>query len=329
MHKIMAFSQSAHKSQIPINCHLCDIEKNIKWKCLECELLLCDNCKIKRHPRIKNSNDHRVIDIKDVGLHGEELDFTSIKCRDHPGQTCCLFCKSCNSLVCPTCVSKVHKKHDLIEISEAYNTKKDNLKRGQRKIEMGKSEVFTKKRLLERLKNGENVKYTRVMGDIKNQGEALKQFVDKHVEKIRNEVDQDRKTVSQSIDAELHTISRSIQTSDDKNNEIEDLINNTDSAKFFYEVGKIENSMDVPSPKIKSTYKSIPDFVLGKINQSNIGLLQSKVTPLELIVSIQINKQYQTEHSEVSNISACSDNSILINCSLDEKFMKVKPEGKF
>ncbi|VDI22914.1 Hypothetical predicted protein [Mytilus galloprovincialis] len=319
----MAFSQSLHKSQIPINCHLCDIEKNIKWKCLECELLMCDNCKIKRHPRIKNSINHKVIDIKDIGLLSEELDFTNIKCRDHPGQTCCFFCKSCNSLVCPTCESKVHKKHDLIEIRDAYNIKKDKLKTGQRKIETNKDEVLTKKGHLEKLKNSEYAKYTRVMRNIKNQEESLKQAVEKHIEKIRNEVDQDRKTVMQSIDADLDTISRSMQQSDEKNTEIEDLINSTNSAKFFHEVGRIENSIDVPAPKTKSTYKSIPDFVPGEIYQSNVGVLQSKNSPLELSVSLNINKQYQTELSHVSDIIPCLyDKSIFMNSNLDAQLMR-------
>ncbi|XP_052101767.1 uncharacterized protein LOC127735569 [Mytilus californianus] len=323
----MAFSQSVHKSQIPINCHFCDIEKNIQWKCLECELLMCDNCKVKRHPRIKNSKDHKVIDIKDVGLHSEELDFTNIKCRDHSGQTCCLFCQLCNSLVCPTCVSKVHKQHDLIEISEAYNMKKDKLKKGQSKIETSKAEVLIKKGHLERLKNGENAKYTRVIGNIKNQEEALKQAVDKHIEKIRNEVDQDRKTVMQFIDADLENILRSMQHSDEKNNEIEDLINNTDIAKFFHEVSRMEDSMDVPAPKTKSTYKSIRHFVQGEITQSNVGALQSKDIPLELSVTLNINKQYQTELSAVLDIFSCSDKSIWINSNLDGILMRVIPEG--
>ncbi|XP_076104555.1 uncharacterized protein LOC143073117 [Mytilus galloprovincialis] len=286
---------------------------------------MCDNCKIKRHPRIKNSMDHKVIDIKDVGLHDEELDFTNIKCKDHPEQNCCLFCQSCNSLVCPTCVSKVHKKHDLIEISEAYDIKKDKLRKGQKKIKIEQSEVLNKKGLLERLKNGENAKYTRVIENIKNQEDTLKQALHKHIEKIRNEVDQDQKTVLQSIDADLDTISRSMHQSNETNTEIEDLINSTNSAKFFFhEVSRMENSMDVPAPKIKSTYKSIPDFVPGEINQFNVGVLQSKNTPLKLSVSLNIHKQYETELHHVSDIIPCYDNSIWLNSSLYGKLIKVK-----
>ncbi|CAG2191087.1 unnamed protein product [Mytilus edulis] len=159
---------------------------------------------------------------------------------------------------------KYTKKHDLIEISEAYDIKKDKLRKGQEKIKIKKSEVLNKKGLLERLKNGENAKYTRVIENIKNQEEALKQALHKHIEKIKNEVDQDQKTVLQSIDADIDTISRFMHQSNETNTEIEALINSTNISKFFFhEVSRMENSMDVPVPKTKSTYKSIPDFVPG------------------------------------------------------------------
>ncbi|XP_071170892.1 uncharacterized protein [Mytilus edulis] len=41
----MAFSQSVRKGQIPVNCGLCESDRPIKWKCLECGLLLCNHCK--------------------------------------------------------------------------------------------------------------------------------------------------------------------------------------------------------------------------------------------------------------------------------------------
>ncbi|XP_063431661.1 uncharacterized protein LOC134714351 [Mytilus trossulus] len=206
--------------------------------------------------------------------------------------------------------------------------KKDKLKTGQRKLGTDKAEVLTKKGHLEKLKNSENDKYTRVIVNIKNQEKSLKQAVNKHIEEIRNEVEQDRKTVMQSIDADLDTISRSMQQSDEKNTVIKDLINSTNSAKFFLEVSRIENSMSVPAPKTKSTYKSIPDFVPGEITQTNVGVLQSKDSPLELSVTLNINKQYQIELSHVSDIIPCLyDKSIWMNSNLDAQLMKVTPEG--
>jgi hypothetical protein len=80
-------AESVVKAQDFICCQLCETEQKIKWKCIECELLMCDKCNKKIHPKFKNAKDHRIIDIKDVGIQdegrGDNLDFTNIKCKLH------------------------------------------------------------------------------------------------------------------------------------------------------------------------------------------------------------------------------------------------------
>ncbi|XP_076104553.1 uncharacterized protein LOC143073114 [Mytilus galloprovincialis] len=323
----MAFSQSVRKSQVPVKCNLCENE-TIKWKCEDCGLLLCTNCRDTKHSKIKNAQNHKIIDIKLVGVHSEEVDFSNIKCKDHPGQLCCLFCTHCDSLVCPICIAKIHKKHDLIEISEGFNTKIERLKTEQSKIRTNRSKLVIKKVLLEQCKSRENEKYTKVIHTIQNHGKALKLAVDKYIEELENEVSENLKTIMHSIDTDLDVILRSMKETDDKNNETEELIKATDIDKFFREVVKIEKSIDIPVPKTQSSYNSIPTFVPGEITQSNVGILQSDDIPVELNVALNIISEYQTELlSHVSHIIPCPDKSIWINCNLDEKLMKVKPEG--
>jgi hypothetical protein len=68
-------------------------------------IYLCvTDVKKKIHPNIRNARDHKVLNIREVGEHSTELDFSSIKCKDHSGQYSCLFCKKCDNLVCPVCV---------------------------------------------------------------------------------------------------------------------------------------------------------------------------------------------------------------------------------
>ncbi|VDI04790.1 Hypothetical predicted protein [Mytilus galloprovincialis] len=66
-----------------------------------------------------------------MGLPVEGLDFTNIICKEHSEQCSCLFCTKCDKLVCPTCIAKFNKKHDLTEISHAYNLKINKLKKVQ------------------------------------------------------------------------------------------------------------------------------------------------------------------------------------------------------
>ncbi|XP_076104554.1 uncharacterized protein LOC143073115 [Mytilus galloprovincialis] len=322
----MAFSQSVRKSQVPVKCNLCENE-TIKWKCEDCGLLLCTNCSDSKHSKIKNAQNHKVIDIKQVGVHSDELDFTNIKCKDHSGQSCCLFCTSCDSLVCQICIDKIHKKHDLIEISEGFNTKIESLKKGQSKIQTNRDKLATKKELLEQCKSRENDKYTKVIQTIQKHGKALKKAVDKYIEELKNEVSENQKAITHSIDTDLNVILRSMKEIEDRNNETEDLIKASDMAKFFREVSRIEKSIEILVPKTQSSYNSIPTFLPGEINQAIVGVLQSDDTPVELTVTLNIISEYQTELSAVSDIISCPDKSFWINCNKDEKLMKLKPEG--
>ncbi|VDI29001.1 Hypothetical predicted protein [Mytilus galloprovincialis] len=63
----MAFSQSVIRSQALAKCGVCETERPIKWKCIDCSKLLCNHCKEKVHPEFQNAKDHQVVNIKDLG----------------------------------------------------------------------------------------------------------------------------------------------------------------------------------------------------------------------------------------------------------------------
>ncbi|CAC5425935.1 unnamed protein product [Mytilus coruscus] len=287
---------------------------------------MCDKCKEERHFRIKNAQDHKVINIKD-GLCNEELDFTNIQCPDHISKSCCLFCKRCDSLVCPTCVSEVHINHvyDLIEIRNAYNIKIDRLKQGQSKIKMEKEKAIIRKKHLEQHKNAEIVKHRKIIQNILNHGNMLKRTIDKYIQKLKNEIDENLKTVLKSTDTDIHIVSKSMRHVYEKYNEVGNFLKTRDIAKFFSNIRKIENSMEVTAPKSQSLYNSTPIFYPGEINQSNVGVLQM---PEELSVAFDIIQEYQTKLSAVSDLISYVDDSIWINSALDNCVVKAEPKGK-
>ncbi|CAG2199476.1 unnamed protein product [Mytilus edulis] len=87
-----------------------------------------DKCTATVHSRI--TNDHRILDIKNIGKHersNEPFTFSDVQCEIHLGQACCLFCKTCNTLICFKCSTKVHSGHELIE-EEDLNKGKDKCK---------------------------------------------------------------------------------------------------------------------------------------------------------------------------------------------------------
>ncbi|XP_076104340.1 uncharacterized protein LOC143073011 [Mytilus galloprovincialis] len=322
----MAFSKSVIRSQMPINCNLCETEKNIKWKCLTCGVLMCSTCKDKIHLRI--AKDHKVVDIKNVGLPVQELDFTNIKCQDHSEQSSCLFCTKCDKLVCPTCVSKIHKKHDLTEISDAYNLKIERLKNEQSKLQKKKYEITATKDQLNQFQNAENSNYTKVSADILNHEKVLKQAVEKHIEKLRNELEQNHKASSKVNEECIKAISKSERQIDEKYSDVQDFIHTTDISKFFQNVNRIEKSTEVSVTKPEISCRTKLQFIPGEITQSNIGVLQSVDIPLpEVNVSLSVVNQYQTNLSLVTFLSPCPDDSLWIACNPDAVLQKVKPEG--
>ncbi|XP_076104199.1 uncharacterized protein LOC143072915 [Mytilus galloprovincialis] len=322
----MAFSKSVIRSQIPINCNLCETEKNIKWKCLTCGVLMCSTCKDKIHLRI--AKDHKVVDIKNVGLPVEELDFTNIKCKEHSEQSTCLFCTNCDKLVCPTCVSKVHKKHDLTEISDAYNIKIDKLKKGQSKLQREKYEIIATKDQLNQFQKSENSNYAKVSTDILNHEKVLKLAVKEHIAKLRNELDQNHKASSKVNEESIKAISKSERQIEEKYSDVQDFMDSTDISKFFQNVNKIEKSTELSIPKPEISHRKTLQFIPGEITQSNIGVLQSVDIPLpEVKVSLGIVNQYQTNLPLVSFLSPCPDDSLWIGCTQDEVIQKVKPDG--
>lgn len=68
----MAFSMSLAKDQDIAKCYLCETETNLKWRCVECDFLMCNNCQEKIHSKFKYAQTHKIIDIKDIGKN----DFT-------------------------------------------------------------------------------------------------------------------------------------------------------------------------------------------------------------------------------------------------------------
>ncbi|XP_063431659.1 uncharacterized protein LOC134714349 [Mytilus trossulus] len=322
----MALSKSIWKGQTPINCQLCETEKVIQWKCIQCSLLMCNYCCDKIHPKFRNAKEHKIINIKDLAAHQEELDFTNIKCKAHSGQSSCLFCRACDILVCPTCVSKVHKKHDLIEISEAYKIKMDKLKEGQSEIQKDKKNVVMKKDILDKLIVDKTLKHSKVKQDILTHGKVLHKAVDQHIDKLVTDLDQSKKDILQSIEQDLDTINSSINELDYKNGEMEDFINTTDTTKYFQEMKRIEKSIEAQTPITKEEYQSIPIFNPGVITQSNVGGLLSDQKPTaELDVAIVINETHQTNLSAVGYMCTDPDTTLWIGSVMDNVIQKVNP----
>ncbi|XP_052058186.1 uncharacterized protein LOC127698651 [Mytilus californianus] len=324
----MAFSQSVRKGQVSINCKLCETDRPIQWKCMDCSILMCGHCKDKVHSQFKNAQDHKIISIKEVGLHTEKLDFTNMKCHAHTGQSSCLYCYKCEILVCPTCIAKVHKKHDLIEISDAYNLNVEILKKGQSKMQKSNSNINVKKDQLDKVGSEEISKYSKAREDILKHETTVKEQVEQYFQELIIKLEQNHDAVLTSVKSDLHAISLIETQTEDKIKEVQDLIHISNAPEFFKEFKKVKKNMETQEPRIKTTYNSSTKFVLGNITQSNIGSLQDDESfSAESDISLVINNEYRTELEKITYVCPCIDQSIWLHSGKYGVLQRVKPEG--
>ncbi|XP_076099230.1 uncharacterized protein LOC143068810 [Mytilus galloprovincialis] len=324
----MAFSQSIRKGQVPVSCNLCETDRPIKWKCIDCNILMCNHCKEQVHSKFKNSQEHKTLDIKDIGVHKEEIDFTNIKCNQHSSQCCCLFCKTCNCLVCPTCFAKHHKQHDLIEISEGYNMKIQRRKEEQGKIQRINAKSAFQIGQLQNLVNEENLKHSNVKTDITDHQKVIKGQVDKYFNELSNKLDQSHENALSSLKSDLNAVSLFNTQTKDKTTEVQEFIQITDASKFFREVNEMEQSLDIPMQQIQPNYISSPKFVPGNTTQAYIGCLEDDENwSLEPNISLVVSKEYQSEIPAIVFLRPCADNSYWICNTKQNMLQKVKPDG--
>ncbi|XP_071160846.1 tripartite motif-containing protein 66-like [Mytilus edulis] len=314
--------------QVPVKCGLCETDRSIQWKCMDCSILMCSHCNDKVHSKFKNALYHKIIKREEIGLHTEELDFTNIKCEEHAGQPSCLYCNTCEVLVCPTCVAKVHKKHDLIEISDAYNIKVERLKKEQSKIQKSNSNMNMQKKQLNKLVLAENSQYSKVSQNILSHEKTVKQQVEQYFKELKNKLEQNHETVLLSVKSDLNAISPFTNQMEDKINEVQDCIDISNASEFFKEVKKMEKFTETQEPRTRPSYTSSPKFVPGNFTQSNIGSLQDDGNlSTEINISLVINNEYQTELESIPFVSLCLDQSIWISSGGCGMLQRVKPEG--
>ena len=56
--------------QTAVSCQMCEKSNQIKWKCINCDNLLCTNC-YHLYRKVKSLDEHQIVDIKDVASHGK------------------------------------------------------------------------------------------------------------------------------------------------------------------------------------------------------------------------------------------------------------------
>ncbi|XP_063402708.1 uncharacterized protein LOC134686833 [Mytilus trossulus] len=307
----MAFSQSLKRGQAPATCNFCEEETKIKWKCINCDVLMCDKCKDKIHSKLKNSKDHNVIDIKEVGIHRGELDFSDLKCMEHTGQSAVMFCTSCDRLVCTSCISKFHNGHGLVEIAEGCKSKVEKIKNEQTKAKEKIMELTREIGTISLVDMKDSERYKDLIIKIDAQNIEIKRLSDKHAEKLKSEL---KKKWTDFQEEKISKAQKTVDNLTKLSSNAEDIIQSNNAEKIFIECEKLSTAVS-----IAAIDPGTISFLPGQISPYNVGSLQV----VSNAVNVRIVKQFQTDISSVLYLSLCPDNSLWIS---DQKVLqKVKP----
>lgn len=124
-------ASTTNGAQDSLVCEFCEIDTKIMGKCLDCGLLLCSKCSDKLHSKLKQAADHRIVKLNDLSDHSQGVPNTqklkSTKCKIHTSQMYCLYCNTCEALVCPSCIPSSHQSHYLGEIQSTVKEKIDDI----------------------------------------------------------------------------------------------------------------------------------------------------------------------------------------------------------
>lgn len=111
-------------SQVAVTCQVCKESRNVKWRCMDCLLkTICERCK-DNHSQNPSFSKHTIVNLTDPPVCKDRMEqrlgaeFRKKQCTKHNIKTYNFFCRTCNFLVCPDCITEVHSNHNLAEISQ-------------------------------------------------------------------------------------------------------------------------------------------------------------------------------------------------------------------
>ncbi|CAC5385908.1 unnamed protein product [Mytilus coruscus] len=297
----MAFSQSIRRAQIPKPCELCETDTNIKWKCVQCNTLMCENCK-KIHLKVQTSIKHDIVDVKSSEAK-KEIEHTiitdNIPCQIHKRKLNCMFCRTCDYLVCPECITASHKKHDLDSTDTVCNERREKLKELESKF----SEKFTLCEIEDSKVKDFKIKYNKFFDEsiqkINHQEQLIKDEVSKYSQELREQLDSEKQRIEKSItEKEKHTKEVKETLLNNQTN-IQDILESNQAEQVFNAYSEIRKK-EIPDASFKTFSEETKDFIPTKESLKNItnlfGSLQKTKLPKGLPqVNLDVIKSYTTD----------------------------------
>ena len=311
-------AKSIRNEQVILKCQICEHDARLQWKCLECQKLMCQNCKEIVHPKFHS--DHTVIDIKDVGKEKEyhrinsqfDANFSKLKCDSHSTETSYHFCKSCDVFICAKCVAKKHKGHDFVEVREEYTSRIE-------KIKTEHDNILTRIVLLSEQIDGifadnsvDKLRYNDTKSAIKNLEKILIDSVRVKSAELQKELDSAWSSNTEMKSRRSSSLEEKQRTLQDTNDKINSILESSDAGDVFRSFRSIMKACEENSSHEDTQSVKFPNFVPGDISNISETFGKMEYYHSEKTEDLEIVNWIETDLDSVNDIQVSPDESLWI-----------------
>ncbi|XP_071124707.1 uncharacterized protein [Mytilus edulis] len=323
-------------AQIPQLCHMCEENADIKFKCVDCAFLLCPRCR-KLHAKVNTLYVHRIVDLKDKRAISDGTKTNRVvpnRCEFHEDEHYIMYCKSCQQLVCITCIVTMHQKHEIRDMKLIDSAEKTKLRQYQDKIDkIILPKISRKFNRCDDLLEFHAKKLDTAKSEIHDWNIYLKntiiKYLDDQEERFCEKIDKNMDEIKQNILPQLSKLDDIKTNIAGVRSEIDRVTNSKDFTKMIYIENSIESFLkDVHAQNMKRRTHFF------KFSQSELTFPKLGDLTFTAVFDLQCTQSIQTGLSCIDKMTAYTNGELLVRnlklknlCLLkteNEKFIKLQ-----
>ncbi|XP_011435714.2 B-box type zinc finger protein ncl-1 [Magallana gigas] len=315
-------------AQDVIRCDLCK-DNVVQNYCDYCHVKLCKLC-IGEH--ISDEYDkHKIVPFQQ---RKSTLIFPS--CMKHSKETCKLQCMSCNNSICAKCsILKEHKDHNVVDLEDSYNSKKENIKKDTEEIENVISPTYEEiRKALESQIASLDGEYEKITTIMSKQGEEWHKEIDRAIEQMKNEINEIKVSHRDILMKHLKEIKQIESMIKENLSILKDLQRESNIVSRIIEYKSRNNELGKLPPKIHVT---APTFCPRPVDRIEAKKLIGSIKPLtsttiengytmkkqrgssrELLDTPVVINTFNTGYTNLKNVSFYSEQEIWASARVSE-----------
>ncbi|XP_071853727.1 uncharacterized protein [Apostichopus japonicus] len=285
-------------------CVSCSKESTTPTYCFKCDKFLCQEC-FQIHLTFGMFQDHQphtlnLETIKEKNLTSETISpFTvDTMCADHVTERAQLCCSTCGGLpICVTCVTGMHKGHDLLDVGELAKSERELLEAKLLDITKNEKKLYE---LPTKVKSATQ----KLRKNVKDKSEKLQIQYEQHVNKMKDKINEnDTEKETQVEDIENRREQEKCQLRVKFENELTNL-----DQKYDQESQEVQAEHDKIESNCKITLENF-DGNLKELSAEKELLTRQKENELQDILDYceQIIERYENFTATTASILASKD----------------------